>query len=181
MALTSTLYRFQLKLSDIDRDIYEGIELRVAMHPSESIPFLLTRVIAYALNLQEGLTFTQGIGSPDEPTLQVKDLTGLLLTWIDIGNPTARRLHKASKSAKRVRVYTYRDPAILLTELAGEEIHARDTIEIFSLSPKFLDRLSEFLERDNAWELLHDNGELSISAKGKSVHGELLRHSLSRG
>ena len=73
MALTSTLYRFQIKLSDIDRNVYEEIELRVAMHPSESIPFLLTRVIAYALNLQEGLAFTQGIGSPDEPTLQVRD------------------------------------------------------------------------------------------------------------
>src|SRR5580658_8592368 len=107
MALNSTMVRFVIKLSDVDRAVYETIELRVPMHPSEAPPFLLTRVLAYCLNFQEGLEFSQGISTPDEPALRVRDLTGVLKLWIDIGNPSAKRLHKASKAAPTVRVYTY--------------------------------------------------------------------------
>ena len=178
MAQPSTLYRFRIRLADVARGVYETFELRLAMHPSESAPFLLARVIAYCLNLQEGIELTQGIGSPDEPALRVKDLTGTTRVWIDIGNPTARRLHKASKAAKSVRVYTYRDPEILIREMAGEEIHRAETIEVFSLDPKFLNRLGETLDRDNDWEVLHDEGELSVTVRGVTVHGELRSHRL---
>jgi len=178
MAQPSTIYRFKISLSDVDRGRYETLELRLAMHPSESVPYLLTRVIAYALNLQEGLKFTQGIGNPDEPALEVRDLTGAVQVWIEVGNPSARRLHKASKASGRVRVYTYRDPELLIKEARSEVIHKVETIEVFSLTPAFLSKLGETLERDNAWQLLHTDGELSITAGGKTVQGELGRHFL---
>jgi uncharacterized protein YaeQ len=178
MALNSTMYRFSIKISDITRGVYESIELRVPMHPSESVPFLLTRVIAYCLNFQEGLTFSQGISSPDEPALQVKDLTGLIELWIDIGNPSSKRLHKASKSSKKVLVYTHRDPAILLKDLAETEIHRSEFIEVFSLRPDFLSALGATLDRDNRWELLHNEGELSITSGPSTVQGELKPHRL---
>lgn len=178
MALSSTLYRFKIQLSDVSRDVYETLELRVARHPSESMPFFLTRVIAYCLNTQSGLEFTDGISSPDLPALWVKDLTGLLEMWIDIGNPAAKRVHKAAKAAKRVRIYTYRDIAILHKEMEGQEIHAPDRIEVFALAPKFIDRLGELIERDNAWELLHDDGELTITVGDKVLSEELIPHGI---
>jgi uncharacterized protein YaeQ len=97
---------------------------------------------------------------------------------LEIGNPSARRLHKAAKAAKAVRVYTYRDPNILLTELKDEEIYRRESIEIFSLAPKFLSALGETLSRDNKWELLHTEGELSIGVGDRAFQGELGRHTL---
>lgn len=178
MALTATLHRFKIKLSDVDRGVYETLELRAAKHPSESIPYLLTRVIAYALNTQEGLEFTQGISSPDDPAMWVKDLTGTILLWFEIGNPSARRLHKASKAAKAVRIYTYRDPAILAQEVAGEEIYRRELIEVFALTAKFLNALGETLDRDNAWEMLHTEGELTITTGGRTFTGDLATHQL---
>jgi uncharacterized protein YaeQ len=178
MAQPSTLHRFQIKLSDVDRGVYEALELRLAMHPSESVPYLLTRVIAYALNYQEGLKTTQGIGSPDEPALEVRDLTGVLLLWIDVGTPSARRLHKATKAAKAVRIYTYRDPELLLKEAIGADIHRVETIELFSLTPTFLAKLGETLDRDNPWELLHTEGELSVTVRGVTVQGDLKTHQL---
>lgn len=178
MALTSTLLRFQIKLSDVDRGIYETLELRVPQHPSESETFLLTRVIAYALNTQDGIEWSGGIGTPDEAAIYVKDLTGQILLWIDIGNPSARRLHKASKASKAVRIYTYRDPQILFDEVTGQEIYKSDSIEIFSLKQKFLDALAETLNRDNAWELLHTEGELSITTKKATIQGEIQKHSI---
>ncbi len=175
MALSSTVYRFKIQLSDVPRGIYKPIELRVAMHPSESSPYLLTRVIAYCLNCQEGLEFSQGIAATDEPALWVKDLTGRLTLWIEVGNPTARRLHKASKTAQKVRIYTYRDPAILLKDMQ-EEIYKKDEIEIFAIPPSFLKELGETLDRDNDWELLYNEGELSVQVGEKSAVGELTRH-----
>jgi uncharacterized protein YaeQ len=179
MALTSTLYRFRIQLSDVDRGIYEALELRVARHPSESVPFLLTRVIAYALNVQEGLEFSRGgISSTDEPALQVLDLTGAMQVWIEVGNPSARRLHKASKAAKRVLIYTPRDPAILRQEMKGEAIHRKESIEVFSLSAGFLDQLGKTLERENQWDFLRTSGEISITSKDAVVQGEVTNHSL---
>lgn len=179
MGSPSTLYRFQIQLSDVDRGLYETFELRLAMHPSESLPYLLTRVIAYALNYQEGLKLTQGLADPDVPALEVRDLTGLIQMWIEVGTPSARRLHKASKASKSVRVYTYRDPELLLKEAKGETIHRAEHIEIFSLTPAFLNRLAETLDRDNEWELLRDDGELSVTVKETIVSGELKSHSLT--
>jgi uncharacterized protein YaeQ len=173
MALPSTLCRFYIQLSDVTRDVYQPIDLRVAMHPSESPPYLLTRVLAYCLNVQEGIELTQGIATPEEPAIRIQDLTGTILVWIDVGNPSAERLHKASKAAKTVRIYTYRDPEILLKEMEGREIHRRETVSVFSLAPRFLDSLGETLERENEWEILHDDGELTITVGGRVIEGEV--------
>src|SRR5579859_6171043 len=90
LALTSTLYRFTIDLSDVDRNLYQTLEFRAAMHPSESLPFFVTRVLAYILNYQEGLEFSGGISTPDEPPIRIVGLTGNLDLWIDIGNPTSK-------------------------------------------------------------------------------------------
>jgi uncharacterized protein YaeQ len=52
--------------------------------------------LAYALNKSEGIEFLpQGLGQPDDPCLRVLDLRGTIQLWIDISNPTARRMHTA--------------------------------------------------------------------------------------
>lgn len=174
MALTSTLLRFTVDLSDVERGKYERIELRVARHSSESGGYLLARIIGYLLNVQEGIAFTGGIDTPDEPAVWIKDLTGSLLTWIDVGNPANKRLHKACKAAKKVLVYTYRDPKLLLDEIASEKVYNAEAIEIFALAPAFMSRLEATLAKDNAWQVLHSSAELSITANGVTVEGELL-------
>ena len=176
MALNSTMLRFQLKISDVDRGVYETHELRVAMHPSESATFLVTRLIAYALNVQEGIEFSDGISNPDEPAIWIKDLTGQILYWIDIGNPSAKRIHKASKASRNVRIYTYRDPQILLDEVRGAELHRKESIDFYSMDPRFLKQVEETLERDNSWEILHTDGEITITVKTHSVSGDISKH-----
>ena len=116
---TATVYSFDVELSDVDRGVYESLALRVARHPSETEEYLLTRVLAYCLEYREGSRSRAGLADPDEPALAVRDLTGALLTWIEIGAPDAARLHKASKAAPRVVVYTHKDPAALVRQLAG--------------------------------------------------------------
>ncbi len=178
MAQPSTLFRFHLQISDVTRGLYEKLELRVAMHPSEAPPFLITRVLAYCLNYQEGIEFTQGIATPDDPAVWVKDRTGIINLWIDIGNPSARRLHKASKASRAVQVFTYRDPAILKKECEGQEIHKREQIGVFALPQKFLNTVAEHLQRDNTWDILRDEEELSITIGEKAFTANLEPHRL---
>ncbi len=100
--------------------MYEALEFRVARHPSETAEYLLTRVLAYCLEYGEGLAFsTGGLSNPDAPALAIRDLTGRLQSWIEVGLPEPARLHRAAKAAPRVAVYAYRDLGGLLAALGG--------------------------------------------------------------
>src|SRR5665213_1264831 len=108
------LYRFEIALSDIDRGIYEKLDFRVNQHQSETGIYLLTRALAFALSYEPALEFSAaGLADPDAPALQAKTATGICDLWIEIGNPSAKKLHKAAKIAKRVEVYTYKNPELL--------------------------------------------------------------------
>lgn len=164
MAQPVTLYRFKIELSDIDRGVYDTLELRVAMHPSESVPYLLTRVFAFALNWQEGLEFSpQGLGDSEVPALRGVSPTGNIDLWIEIGSPSAKKLHKASKVAKQVKVYTYKDPKVFLKELASHYIHRQDEIECFAVKAKQLEKVEAHLTRDNRWTLVKMDGMLTVN------------------
>jgi uncharacterized protein YaeQ len=147
MALGATLYVLNIDLADSDRGVYQALELRVARHPSESADHLLTRVIAYCAEYGEGVAFSKGLFEPDEPTLVVRDLTGVLRAWIDVGAPEAARLHRASKAAPRVAIYTHKDPRPWLARIAGERIHRAEAIEIYAFDPQCLAEAAQKLER----------------------------------
>ncbi len=176
MAQTSTLYRFQIELSDVDRNLYRTLEFRAARHPSESLPFFVIRILAFCLNFQEGLEFSGGISTPDDPAIRVMGLTGNVDLWIDIGNPTAKRIHKASKSAREVRIYTHKDIQMLARELKEAEVHRFGDIGLFSIDTKFLVTLGSVLDRDNQWEITHNEGELYVGIGNTSLQGRVARH-----
>ena len=125
MALTATIYNFDIELANVDRSVYETLALRVAQQPSETEEYLLTRVIAYCLEYAEGIAFSRGLAEPDEPPLSVRDLTGALRLWVEFGAPDAARLHKASKAAPRVAIYTHKDPLQLLRQYVGRAHSSR--------------------------------------------------------
>ena len=100
MAQTATIYTMAIDLADMDRGVYETLDLRVARHPSETAEYMLVRVLAYCLDNQEGIELTEGVSSGDEPALLVRDLTGRVTAWIEVGMPDAGRLHRGSKHAR---------------------------------------------------------------------------------
>ena len=177
MGLTVTLYRFQIELSDIPRGIYETLDFRVAQHPSETLPYMLTRVLAYALNTQDGLTFAPtGLHDPDAAAISIDSPNGGFQLLIEIGSPSARKLHKATKMARLVKVYTYKNAESLINEIRTEKVHRGNEIEVFSLAPGFLTQLSDVLKRDNRWAILYDDGTISVQVGETSISGELSAH-----
>jgi uncharacterized protein YaeQ len=178
MALTATIYNIQIDLADNDRGVYESLELRVAQHPSESEEFLVTRVLAYALEYAEGIEFSRGISNPDEPTISIRDLTGSLITWVEIGNPDPARLHKASKASRRVAVYTHKDVRQLVDRLAGERIHRAEDIELWAIDRSFVSDVAARLDRRMSFSLSITDRELFLSIDSDTLTGRVVRHSL---
>lgn len=178
MALTATIHSFDIQLSDVDRGVYETLALRVARHPSETEDYLMTRVIAYCLEYAEGISFSRGLAEPDEPPIAIRDLTGTLQVWIDIGAPDAARLHKASKAAPRVAVYTHRDPAQLVRQLAGERIHRADALELYAIDRELLAGLCARLDRRMAFGLSVSDGQIYIDIDGATLSGAATRFGL---
>lgn len=181
MAAGTTMLRFDITLSDVDRGVYEALDMRVAQHPSESAPYLLTRVIAYALEYDEALSFSRGLSTPDEPALWAHDATGALLRWIEVGNPKPERLHRAAKASPEVRIYTYKDLEVLRRSLSGHHIHRLDEIDVIAFPEEVLSGLSQTLDRANTWTLLRSEDELYISADALNVSCSVLPGALSEG
>lgn len=107
MALKPTIYKLKIALSDMDRQIYKTLQLTVAQHPSETLERMMVRVLAYCLNAQENILFTRGLSAPEEPDIQVNELHGSMLCWIDVGEPAAARIKKATRIASQVKVYSF--------------------------------------------------------------------------
>jgi uncharacterized protein YaeQ len=175
VALTATIYTFDIDLADSDRGRYETLALRVAQHPSESPEYLIARVLAYCLECTEGIAFSSGLSDPDEPALAVRDLTGTIRVWIEVGTPDAAKLHKASKAGGRVVVYTHKDPAQFLRQLTGERIHRADEIEIYSVDRALVASLAARLERRMAMTVSVSDRHVLIALDGAVIEGDVSR------
>lgn len=175
MALTATIYNFDIELADTDRHVYESLALRLARHPSESEEYLIARLIAYLLEFAEGIEFSRGVSTPDEPTIAVRDLTGTVRTWIDIGTPDAERLHKASKLAERVVVYTHKDPAQFLKQLEGRKIHNAGALELYALDRALVSALVARLERRVAFSVSITDRELYLAIGSDQLTGRVVQ------
>lgn len=150
LAAGSTIHTFTAQLADVDRGVYDDFTLRVARHPSETALYMVTRLLAYCLEHDEGIAFSDGTSSTDEPAVLARDLTGKMLAWIEVGAPDAARLHFGSKSAERVAVYTHRDPAKIAAPWAGKKIHRSDDIVFRGFERDFIAGAVAALERRNA-------------------------------
>jgi uncharacterized protein YaeQ len=181
MALNATIHPFDIELADSDRGIYQSLALRVARHPSEATDFLVARVLAYCLEWDEGIGFSKGLSTPDEPAIHLRDLTGRLLAWIDVGVPDAARVHRAAKAAPRVAVYTHKDPALLQLALRGARIHRAEHLVLRALDRPLIETLVARLARRTAWSVAVSGGHLYVTVDDRTHEGQVLPVALDTG
>src|SRR5580765_3524706 len=175
MSLSATIYNVDVELADVDRNVYEALSVRLARHPSESEEYFVTRLLAYCLEYTEGIAFSNGISDPDEPTISVRDLTGTIQAWIDIGAPDAARVHKASKASPRVAVYTHRDVTQLLRQWEGARIHRADALELYAFDRTFIAAFAAGLARRMALALARTDGHVYLTMGDVVLEGRLER------
>jgi len=175
MALGATIYVFKIDVADSDRGVSQPLELRLARHPSETEDHLLTRLLAYCLEYTEGIAFSNGLFESDQPTIAVRDLTGALRAWIDVGAPEAARLHRAAKLAPRVAIYTNKDAVQLAARLGAERIHRVEAMELYAVDRDWLASLAARLKRRMEFTLTVAERHLYLSMGDETLAGVIER------
>ena len=178
MATGSTIHTFDVQLADTDRGVYEDFSLRVARHPSETDAYMLTRVLAHGLEHAEGVTFGGNVSDTEEPAVLVRDLTGRITAWIEVGAPDAERLHHATRLAERVVVYTHRDPAKVMAPWADKRIHRADEVRVYSFDPGFIESAVPLLARRNTLTLTVTEQVLYLDLNGANLTTAIHEHEL---
>ncbi|MBS1675448.1 MAG: YaeQ family protein [Actinobacteria bacterium] len=178
MAIGATIHTFDVQLADTDRGVYEEYSLRVARHPSETDAYMLTRLLAYGLEFAEGIAFSDGISQAEEPAVVVRDLTGRLTAWIEVGAPDAERLHHGSRLADRTVVYTHRDPVKVIAPWAGKRIHRSEQIRVYSFDPGFIEQAVPLLERRNTVIMTVTERMLYLDLNGTTLTTAVYEHEL---
>lgn len=178
MAAGATIHTFEVSLADVDRGVYESFALRMARHPSETDAFMVTRLLAYCLEYEEGIAFTEGVSAKDEPAVLVRDLTGTVTAWIEVGAPDAARLHHGSKLAGRVAVYTQRNPGPVAAVWAGKKIHRAADIPLHSFEPGFIDALVSAIGRRNTATVSITERHLYVELNGATAESDVITQSI---
>ncbi|WP_353115943.1 YaeQ family protein [Microbacterium sp.] len=176
MAIGSTVHTFDVQLADMDRGVYDDYSLRVARHPSETDAYMLTRVLAHGLEYTEGIAFGGGVSQTDEPAVLVRDLTGRITAWIEVGAPDAERLHHGSRLAERTVVYTHRDPAKVLALWTDKRIHRIEDIRLFGFDPGFVDAAVPLIERRNTMTLTVTERTVYLDLNGTTLSTAVYEH-----
>jgi uncharacterized protein YaeQ len=176
MALTATIHSLNIDLSDVDRGVYEQLEIRVARQPSETVEYMLMRVLAYCLEYGDGISMTEGVAAGSEPAILFRDLTGRTTGWIEVGMPDPARIHRGHKLAGRVAVYTHRDVRKLLAEMASANIHRVADIPVYEFNRGFVEEVAGLLERRSDITLSVTERELYLHINNHSVTTTIVEH-----
>lgn len=112
MALKATVFRAELTVSDLDREVYGTFPLTIARHPSETDERMMMRLLAFSLEADERLAFGTGLSTEDQPALWRTSLDGRIERWIEVGLPDPRRLKQALGRSDSVRVLAYGETRI---------------------------------------------------------------------
>jgi uncharacterized protein YaeQ len=177
--LSATIYNFETELSDVDRGVYESFSVRLARHPSETPEFMVTRFLAYCLEYTEGISLTEGISAGDEPAVLVRDLTGRITAWIEVGMPDAQKLHRGSKLAGRAAVYTHRNIAKVLEELNGSRIHQAAQIPIYEFGRGFIEQVAAAIDRREQVTMSINERQLHLDLSGRPYSTDIAEHRLT--
>ncbi len=161
MALSSTIYKVDLQVSDMDRHYYQNHLLTVAQHPSETALRMMVRILVFALNAGERLEFTRGISSDEVPDLWAKALTGDVDLWIELGQPTSKRLKKACGVSDKVKLYTYSGHgAEIWWQQNQAACSALKRLQVINLPAEQVEPLSECLARNMALQCTIQDGTI---------------------
>jgi uncharacterized protein YaeQ len=174
MALKATIFKANLQIADMDRQIYVDHAVTIARHPSETDERMMVRLFALALNLpaddgQGRLELAKDLWDGDEPSLWQRDLTGQLMHWIDVGQPDERRLLKASGRTQRVSVFSYSaSTPIWWAGLANRIARARN-VEVWQIEASASQALAALAQRSMQLQLGVQDGTAWIGDGKQTV------------
>lgn len=174
MALKATIYKAQLQIADMDRQLYADHALTLALHPSETEERMLVRLLAFALNVPHdtdrgALQFARGLSDTDEPDLWQHDLSGQLVHWIEVGQPDDRRMAKACGRAERVSIYCYGSAAPVWWSGIANKLTRLNNLRVWQIPSEQSLALADLADRSMQWQLTIQDGHIWVSTERATV------------
>lgn len=166
MARNATIYRAQLELSHVDRDVYCEQQLTIARHPSETLERMLMRVLAFGLRYEEGLEFGRGVSATDEPDLWRREGDGRIIEWIEVGQPEARRLIKASRQSQHCQLFVFGEGATRWREAQLGDAKIPPNLGVARIDDGFIDAIAAGTDRQLRWSMTVAEGTIFLTADG---------------
>lgn len=176
MALKATIFKVDLAVADMDRNVYADYALTLARHPSENDARMMVRLLAFMRYSDEALVFGKGLSTDEEPDLWLKDLTGAVHRWIVVGQPDERWLRKASGRSEQVVVFSYGGRvAEIWWEQNRAVLEKLPNLTVFRLSQESTAELAALASRAMRVQCLTQDGEMLITGEGEAVRVEPMR------
>ena len=170
MAVKAIIYKAELQISDMDRNYYHDHALTIARHPSETDERLMVRLLAFAMHADDSLTIAPGITHNDEPDICLKDLTGGIELWIDIGQPDEKSVRRACGRARQVCIYTYSgNSADKWWEDIGNELEKIENLTVINIPGKVSQALAKMAQRNMRLQCAIQDGQVWISDNENNV------------
>ncbi len=169
MALKATIYKAELQLADMDRNHYADLALTIARHPSETDERMMVRVLMYALYAQDGIALAKGLSDVDEPAVWVKDMTGAIKLWIDIGQPDETRLRKACGRSEQVVVVCHSSSCEIWWKQVEDRLARLRNLTVLRLPAPTAQALAALAERTMRLQCLVQDGAISLSTDAAVV------------
>jgi len=166
MALKPTIFKLKIMLSDLDRNVFETLNLTVAQHPSETLERMMVRVVAFCINAEERLEFGKGLSDTDEPDLWCKSLDDRIKLWIEVGEPSFDRIKKASRIAESVKIYSFNSKSSVWWSQEKQKFDGLKA-EVFQVPWECATRLSAMAERSMDFTVTISSGSAYFSAANK--------------
>ncbi|HEY4371095.1 MAG TPA: YaeQ family protein [Burkholderiales bacterium] len=177
MALKSTIYKTGLQVADMDRNYYAEHALTLACHPSETAERMMVRLLVFALNAHERLGFGRGLSDVDDPDLSLKDLTGQIELWIEVGQPDEKAILKACGRADQVKVYAYGNSTPVWWKGIETKLTRARNLSVYAVPPAEAQALGQLVERTMQLQCTVQDGEVWVRDETRTVevHLETLR------
>lgn len=170
MAPNSTVYKLELQVSDMDRHYYASHNLTLAQHPSETDLRLMARLIAFACFAEERMEFGRGLSNDEDPDIWLRDYTGDIELWIDLGQPDESRIKKACGRARQAVVFGYNGNAFDIWWGKNENALSRfKNLTVISISSEELEAATALLQRGMRLTAMFQDGELQLMSDSQNV------------
>ncbi len=184
MALKSTIFKAALAIADIDRGYYADHALTLARHPSETDERMMIRLVALALNafkLQSvcngdgTLAFGAGLSNPDEPDVWLRDFTGEVKLWIEVGQPEEKPVIKACGKADEVIVYCFNHAAEIWWRGIENKLTRPKNLEVWRIPTAASQALTALAQRSMQLQATIQEGTLTLGDGAHSIEIEPVR------
>ncbi|MCF6390195.1 YaeQ family protein [Mycobacterium sp. MBM] len=175
MALSATVFKVELGVSDVDHGYYADHALTVARHPSETDERMVVRVLAFGLrahrlnHVDAELTFGAGLSTPGVPDLRLADFTGRILEWIDVGQPDERALGKAAGQADQVLLFPFATGVPIWWRTVGPKVAKLPNLSVVQIPHAPVQQLAENVDRRVAAQVMVMEGQVTMTVGAVDV------------